>query len=80
MKFENPKINKKYIKFNEIEKNIDLKNHMYLPNNLNIKYELIEVLYVLDDLNDKKLYVGISEKDRNNYIPYIIFYKKMNDM
>ena len=80
LKFENPKINKKYIKFNEIEKNIDLKNHMYLPNNLNIKYELIEVLYVLDDLNDKKLYVGISEKDRNNYIPYIIFYKKMNDM
>lgn len=80
LKFENPKINKKYIKFNEIEKNIDLKNHMYLPNNFNIKYELIEVLYVLDDLDDKKLYVGISEKDRNNYIPYIIFYKKINDM
>ena len=80
LKFENPKINKKYIKFNEIEKNIDLKNHMYLPNNLNIKYELIEVLYVLDDLDDKKLYVGISQKDRNNYIPYIIFYKKINDM
>ena len=80
LKFENPKINKKYIKFNEIEKNIDLKNHMYLPNNFNIKYELIEVLYVLDDLDDKKLYVGISEKDRNNYIPYIIFYKKINDI
>ena len=80
LKFENPKINKKYIKFNEIQKNIDLKNHMYLPNNFNIKYELIEVLYVLDDLDDKKLYVGISEKDRNNYIPYIIFYKKINDM
>ena len=80
LKFENPKINKKYIKFNEIQKNIDLKNHMYLPNNFNIKYELIEVLYVLDDLDDKKLYVDISEKDRNNYIPYIIFYKKMNDM
>ena len=78
LKFENP--NKKYIKFNEIEKNIDLKNHMYLPNNFNIKYELIEVLYVLDDLDDKKLYVDISEKDRNNYIPYIIFYKKINDM
>ena len=53
---------------------------MYLPNNLNIKYELIEVLYVLDDLDDKKLYVDISEKDRNNYIPYIIIYKKINDM
>ncbi len=78
LKFENP--NKKYIKFNEIEKNIDLKNHMYLPNNFNIKYGLIEVLYVLDDLDDKKLYVDISEKDRNNYIPYIIFYKKINDM
>ena len=79
LKFVNPKNNKKYIKFNEIEKNINLKNHMYLPNNLNIKYELLKVFYVLDDSNDKKLYVDISKQNRNNYIPYIIFYKKMND-
>ena len=80
LKFENPKENKKYIKLDEIEKNIDLKNHMYLTNDLKIKYELIEVLYVFKDLNDKKLYVNVPNNERNNYIPYIIFYKKLNDM
>ena len=80
LKFENPIKSKKYIKFNEKEKNIDLKNHMHLSNNFNIKYELIKVFYVFDDSNDKKLYVDVSENESNNYIPYIIFYKKINDM
>ena len=80
LKFENPKMNKNYIKFKQIEKNIDLKNYMYLPNNFNIKYELIEVFFVYDDLNDKKLYVDIMENERSNYIPYILFYKKINTM
>ena len=80
LKFENPKMNKNYIKFKQIEKNIDLKNYMYLPNNFNIKYELIEVFFVYDDLNDKKLYVDILENERSNYIPYILFYKKINTM
>ena len=80
LKFENPKMNKNYIKFKQIEKNIDLKNYMYLPNNFNIKYELIEVFFVYDDLNDKKLYVDILENERSNYIPYILFYKKINNM
>ena len=79
LKFENPKENKKYIKLNEIEKNIDLKNHMNLTNNLKIEYERIKVLYVFNDLNDKKLYVDVPNNEKNNYIPYIIFYKKLND-
>ena len=66
LKFVNPKENKKYIKFNEAEKIIDLKEY---------KYELIKVLYVFDDLNDKKLYTDIPDDEKNNYIPYIIFYQ-----
>ena len=66
LKFVNPKENKKYIKFNEAEKIIDLTEY---------KYELIKVLYVFDDLNDKKLYTDIPDNEKNNYIPYIIFYQ-----
>ena len=66
LKFVNPKENKKYIKFNEAEKIIDLKEY---------KYELIKVLYVFDDLNDKKLYTDIPDIEKKNYIPYIIFYQ-----
>ena len=66
LKFVNPKENKKYIKFNEAEKIIDLKG---------CGYELIKVLYVFDDLNDKKLYTDIPDNEKKNYIPYIIFYQ-----
>ena len=81
--FDNPQENKKYIKLNIIEENINLQSHMYIPNKFNINYKLIKVLYILNDLNeinDNNLYIDIPEKEKNNYIPYIIFYHKINDI
>ena len=63
-----------------LELNHDLKNHTHPPNNLNIKYELIKDIFVSDDLNDKKLYIDMSEEGRNNYISHILFYKKIKYM
>ena len=63
-----------------LELNHDLKNHTHPPNNFNIKYELIKNIFVSVDLNDKKLYVDMSEEGRNNYIPHILFYKKIKYM
>ena len=78
--FDKPKVNKNYISLNSIEENIDLKNYLINPNNLeNNEYELIKVLYVFNDINDKKLYIDIPENEKNNYIPYIIFYEKRKD-
>ena len=76
--FDNPQENKKYIKLNIIEENINLQSHMYIPNKFNINYKLIKVLYILNDLNDNNVYIDIPEKEKNNYIPYIIFYHKIN--
>ena len=78
--FDNPQENKKYIKLNIIEENINLQSHMYIPNKFNINYKLIKVLYILNDLNDNNVYIDIPEKEKNNYIPYIIFYHKINDI
>ena len=79
LKFEKPKDNKKFIKFKIIE-NIDLKEHMLLETKFSIKYKLLKALYVFNDSEDNKLYVDIPDNEENNYIPYIIFYQKMNDV
>ena len=41
---------------------------------------ILKDIFVLDDLNDKKLYVDMSEEGRNNYISHILFYKKIKYM
>jgi len=79
--FDKPKDNIKYIQSISIEENIDLKNYLFNPNSLdNNKYTLIKSLYVFDDINDENLYVNIPQNKKNNYIPYIIFYKKIGDL
>ena len=50
---------------------------MYQPNELNIEYKLIKALYVFNDINDDKIYIDIPDNERNNYIPYILFYQKL---
>ena len=80
LKFENPKENEKYIKFDKIENNIDLKEHMYIPTQFNIKYKLLKALYVFNDSKDNNLYIDIPENEKIKYIPYIIFYQKTNDV
>ena len=78
--FEKPKENKNFIKFNMIGETIDLKKHLLSVNNLEKnEYRLIKALYVYDELNDPNLYVDIPQGKENNYIPYIIFYRKMKD-
>ncbi len=79
--FDKPKVNKNYISLNSIEENIDLKNYLLNKNSLDKnKYTLIKSLYVFDDINDENLYVNIPRNKKNNYIPYIIFYKKIGDL
>jgi hypothetical protein len=75
--FDKPKENQKFIKLNSIEEKINLKSHMYQPNDLNIEYKLIKALYVFNDINDDKIYIDIPDNERNNYIPYILFYQKL---
>ena len=78
--FDKPKNNKNYIKFNNIDQNIDLKDQLYQMNILDSsKYKLITTIYVFDDKEDNYLYVNIPNDENNNYIPYIIFYKKINN-
>ena len=80
IKFHKPKFNN-YIKPSLIEKTIDLKNHLSESNNNNNnKYELMKVLYVLKDTQNINLYVNIPEDKKDNYIPYIIFYKKTKSL
>ena len=76
--FDEPKTNKNFIK-NYIDEDIDLKKHLYKINNSDsseYKYKLIKALYFFNDIEDNKLYVNIPEEEKNNYIPYAIFYKK----
>ena len=75
--FDKPKENQNFIKLNSIEEKINLKSHMYQPNDLNIEYKLIKALYVFNDINDDKIYIDIPNNERNNYIPYILFYQKL---
>ena len=77
--FDEPKTNKNFIKFKDIDESIDLKKHLYKINNKDsseYKYKLIKALYYFNDIEDNKLYVNIPEEEKNNYIPYAIFYKK----
>ena len=75
--FAEPKDKKKFITSNLIEENIDLKAHLLFPNDIdNNKYKLLKVLYVFNDVNDEYLYVNIPEEEKNEYIPYIVFYIK----
>ena len=77
--FDEPKTNKNFIKFKDIDESIDLKKHLYKINNKDsseYKYKLIKALYYFNDIGDNKLYVNIPEEEKNNYIPYAIFYKK----
>ena len=77
---DKPKNNKNYIKFNNIDQNIDLKDQLYQMNIIDSsKYKLINTFYVFDDKEDNYLYVNIPNDENNNYIPYIIFYKKINN-
>ena len=56
--FDKPKNNKNYIKFNNIDENIDLKDQLYQMNIIDSsKYELIDIIYVFDDKEDNYLYV-----------------------
>ena len=73
IKFNNPKEKKKFI---TIEKNLDLKKHLY-KGSTGTKYELIKTLYVLKDTNDFNLYVDIPESGNQDYIPFIVIYKKL---
>ena len=75
--FDKPKENQKFIKLNSIEEKINLKSHMYQPNDLNIEYKLIKALYVFNGIDDDKIYIDIPNNERNNYIPYILFYQKL---
>jgi len=79
IKFQKPKFNN-YIKLSLIEKTIDLKNHLSEANDNNNKYELMKVLYVLKDTKNINLYVNIPEDKKDNYVPYIIFYKKTKSL
>ena len=67
----------KYFKV-DVENNIDLKKH--LKENVNVinktKYTLLKTLYVFKSDNDNKLYENIPNSDKNNYIPYLVFYKQ----
>ena len=77
IKFNNPKVKKKFINLDyPIEKNIDLKSHLSNGSETT-KFELITALYVFNDIKDNKLYVDIPESEYQNYIPFIIIYKKI---
>ena len=78
LKFDIQKNNpQKYFKV-DVENNIDLKKH--LKENVNVinktKYTLLKTLYVFKSDNDNKLYENIPNSDKNNYIPYLVFYKQ----
>ena len=76
--FDEPKKNKNFIKLNSIDENFDLSQHLYEKNNLGSnKYKLIKTFYASVESNDKLLYIDIPEKEKSNYIPNIIFYKKV---
>ena len=76
--FDEPQKNKNFIKLNSIDENFDLSQHLYKINNLESnKYKLIKTFYASFDSNDKLLYIDVPEKEKSNYIPNIIFYKKV---
>lgn len=80
LKFEKPKDNKTYLNYNLVEENIDLKKHMLPTNDAeSLNYKLIKALYLHDDQKDNKLYVNIPNEEKNNYIPYILFYKNISN-
>ena len=81
MKFDKPKDNKKYLSYKLVEENIDLKNRVLQMNNTeSFKYKLIKALYLHDAQDDNQLYVDISNEEKNNYIPYIIIYQRINNI
>ena len=78
--FDKQKNNKNYIKFNNIDQIIDLKDQLYQMNVIDSsKYKLITTIYVFDDKEDNYLYDNIPNDEKNNYIPYIVIYKKINN-
>ena len=78
--FHEPRMNKNFIKFH-IDENIDVKKHLYKIDNLDSsKYKLIKALYLFNDIEDNKLYMDITDEEKNNYIPYALFYKKINNI
>ena len=81
LKFDKPKDNKKYLSYKLVEENIDLKNRVLQMNNTeSFKYKLIKALYLHDAQDDNQLYVDISNEEKNNYIPYIIIYQRINNI
>lgn len=78
IKFDEVKKYKHLIKFNLNGENIDLKSHLIGQKvSDNVNYELIKVLYMFDKENDNQLYYDINEDIKQNYIPYIMLYKKI---
>ena len=80
--FDKKQKNKNLIEFNNIEESIDLEQHLSseIKNLDSSKYKLIKALYVFKDMHDNKLYVDIPDDEKNKYIPYAIFYKKINNI
>ena len=75
LKFWEPKKNITSFKF-RIENNIDLKKHLKTNDINKAEYELLKVLYMYKNENDNKLYDNLNGYNKNDYIPYIIFYRK----
>lgn len=51
-----------------------------MNNTESFKYKLIKALYLHDAQDDNQLYVDISNEEKNNYIPYIIIYQRINNI